>query len=526
MIKSQFKDMINANIHSPIALHYVGCILLMAVVTGLGWLFRVNLEIFNIALLYQLPVMLSAFWWGRWPSYFTVICSVLIFNFIFVPPVFAIRIDRLIWSSATFLIVSYVIGRRTELLRDEAVTAIQREQSTHALFDFSRAIAAVIDLDTICSEFTRQATKALQQKITLLLPDEKEVLSEWNSVRNNEPLNEAACTQANLEITAATWAYENRRHAGRFTDIYPEVENLYLPLVTRSDAVGVLGVHITTQPTHKQLRLMETWADLCAIAIERVKLTERAREAALLLESDRLRSALINSVSHELRTPLSLIIGSSSTLLEAEAAYTVQESRELLENIKHGANRMERVVTNLLDTARLESGMMQLKIDWCDVEDIIGAALRRLADQIKDRPLKIKTESQLPLLRGDCVLIEQVMINLLDNAIKYSPPGSEIEIVVSANSGSLQLSVADHGLGVPEEDLPHIFDKFYRATHQSKDNISGTGLGLSICKSILEAHGGTVFANNRIGGGAIIGFHLPLNSTTSSPVVKGRVENV
>ncbi|BBB92328.1 MAG TPA: ATP-binding protein [Methylomusa anaerophila] len=237
-----------------------------------------------------------------------------------------------------------------------------------------------------------------------------------------------------------------------------------------------------------------------------MKLAEAARETALLVESDRLRTALLNSISHELRTPLSGIIGSVSTLMEAGDLYNEQTRRELLETIQEGAVRMERVVANLLDTARLESGMLQLKTDWCDIEDIVGAALRRIGDMAHQ--LTVEIPNDLDLIRADCILLEQVLVNLVDNAIKYSPPASAIAITAAQENGSMQVSVLDNGPGIPSEDLSRIFDKFYRIRQPKQ--MSGTGLGLSICKGIIEAHGGRIWAQNRSGGGTAFHFIIPV----------------
>ena len=256
-------------------------------------------------------------------------------------------------------------------------------------------------------------------------------------------------------------------------------------------------------------RLMEAWAGLAAMAIERVKLTDKAREATLVLQSDRLRTALLNSISHELRTPLSSIMGSSSTLLDAGSLYSEEERRELLENINEGSNRMNLILSNLLDTARIESGMLKLKEDWCDIEDIVGSALRHLSEQTVGRHIDIKIPEDVPLVRGDCVLLGQVMINLIDNALKYSLPDSGVDINAYVLHDELTVAVADQGIGIPTEDLTKVFDKFYRIQHD-KINIPGTGLGLAICKSIVEAHGGRIQAENRSGGGAIFSFSIPL----------------
>jgi two-component system sensor histidine kinase KdpD len=503
---------------TAIWLPYGGSFLMVAAVTLFSWALRGEIENSNVSLLYQLPVVFSAFWWGRWPSYFTGICSVLAFDFLFIPPIFTFSVDdiRYLWSFLAFLIVAFVIGGRTELLRYEAATARLREKNTHALFDFSREIAAAIDLDSIVRELGSQIAVALNRGIVVLLPDENEKLVVWaqhepgvESRQESDGYKNTSLID-NDETAVATWVYQHKQVAGRSTDTLPGAQYLYFPLQTRDNVVGVLGICIIEKLiTPEQRRLMDAWAGLAAIAIERVKLTRKAREAALLLESDRLHTALFNSISHELRTPMSSIIGSATTLLESETMYSAEERRELIENIKVSSTRMNLTLINLLDTARLESGMMRLKVDWCDIEDIIGTALRNLTEQIKDRPLDILIPDDTPLLRGDCVLLGQVVINLVDNAVKYSPQGSGIEIRVICNKNKLQVSVGDRGIGIPAADLPHVFEKFYRI-QLGENTIPGTGLGLSICKSIIEAHDGKIWAENRSGGGAKISFSVPL----------------
>ena len=518
--KEQAAKITTASVSPPQnALHFFGSAAMVAVVTMFGQLLENKLEHVNIALLYQLPVMLSAFWWGRWPSYFAAICSVMAFDFLFVPPVLTFTVDdiRYVWSFLTFLIVAYIVGRRTELLRFDVEAARSREKNTRALYQFSREIAAVIDKDMIVRELAAQASSALNRKVVVLLPDENDHLIFWDEHDSGEAagiIGEKGGKETfedSAEAAVATWVYEQNEIAGRSTDTLPGSKYLYLPLRTRDRVVGVLGIHIVEKfITPEQRSLMDTWANLAAIAIERVVLTEKAQEAALLLKSDELRNALFNSISHELRTPLSSIIGSASTLIESGSMYSAKERQELLENIKVGADRMDRVVSNLLDTARLESGMMKLKKDWCDIEDIIGVALRRLADRIKKRPMKIDLPAGLPLFRGDFVLLEQVVLNLVDNAMKYSPPETPIEIKAAFDDNKLVVSVADHGLGIPQEALPHVFDKFYRA-HQRIVSTPGTGLGLAICKGIIEAHGGSIKAENQTGGGTLISISLPLD---------------
>ena len=505
---------------------YVYSLLMVAAITLVGFVIRDEIEPGNIALLYQLPVVLSAYWWGRWPAYFTGVFSVLAFDYLFVPPFYTFSVDdmRYLWSFFTFLIVAFVIGGRTELLRREAVAAKLREKNTQALFEFSREIAAVIDLDTIVRQLAKRVADALGRRIMVMLPDEKGRLSVYADFRPVEgdchTLRQPIADSA--EAAVAAWAYEHRRIAGRSTETLSGADNLYIPLATRESVVGLLGVKVVEKLiTPEQQKLMEAWAALAAIAIERVRLTEKAREATLVLESDRLRTALLNSISHELRTPLASIMGSASTLLESDSLYSADERHELLENITDGSKRMNLILSNLLDTARIESGMMKLKYDWCDIEDVIGTALQHLSEQVENRRLEINIREGIPLLQGDCVLLGQVVLNLVDNALKYSPADSSIEIQASATNEELTVSVADHGIGIPATDMEKIFDKFYRVQH-GESSIPGTGLGLSICKSIVEAHGGKIWAGNRSEGGAVISFNLPLTKTADPSVLEDR----
>jgi two-component system sensor histidine kinase KdpD len=254
--------------------------------------------------------------------------------------------------------------------------------------------------------------------------------------------------------------------------------------------------------------LLEAFAGLAAVAVARIQLTEQARETQLLAESESLRTSLFNALSHDLRTPLASIIGSVTGLLEEGSVYTPDARRDLLQNIEQGATRMNRLINNLLDMARLESGMLQLHKEWCDIQDIIGVAVSRLDELLKSRPVEIKIQPDMPLLQADCVLIEQVLVNLLDNALKFSETGSEIVITASSDKKVAEVSVADKGLRIPAEDLERVFDKFYRL--HSPRQVSGTGLGLAICKGIIEAHGGQIWASDNPAGGVIITFILPL----------------
>ncbi|AJQ25828.1 sensor histidine kinase [Pelosinus fermentans] len=483
--------------------HYIAGLLMIILMTAGNWWWRHYLEPMHFMLLYLLPVLLSAVWWGKGPSYVTALCSVLFFDFFFISPIFTFNISDLpyMWSLPLFLLISFIIGGQTEKLRVEVTLARQREKTTGALYSFSREIAAIVDIGVIVGILAEQVWQTLDKSVAVFLPqDEKLVLAaEAGPGKIGEDAGEKA---------VAVWAFEHGEIAGHCTDTLPGARYMYLPLTTSQNTVGVLGIEIHEEIlTSPQKRLMEAWAGLAAIAVERVKLAEQARQAALLAESDQLRTALFNSISHELRTPLSSIIGAISGLMDTEGVYSENDKKELLETVKEGADRMNRLVVNLLDTARLESGMMQLKKDWCDIEDITGSALRRVGECIKGRALLVNIAPDLPMIKADCVLLEQVVVNLLDNACKYSVQGSEIVITASQDTSVIQVSIADRGIGIPTENLMQIFDKFYRV--EQLKTVNGTGLGLSICKGIIEAHGGTIQAENRPGGGTVMTFILP-----------------
>ncbi len=486
--------------------HYIYGILLISLITAGNWWWRDYVEPVHIIMLYLLPVLLTAVWWGKGPSYVTAIYSVLLFDFMFIPPILSFNVSdlRYIWSLPLFLLVAFIIGGQTERLRLEAKLARQREKSTRALYAFSREIAAVVNINVIVRHLVDQSSQTLERPVAVFLPQKNDKLI---------LAAEAGATQAGIdtsELAVAIWAYEHGEIAGRCTETLPGAKYMYLPLTTSGNTVGVFGIHIQEKMlTPAQRRLIESWAGLAAIAVERVNLAEQAGKAALLLASDQLSTALFNSISHELRTPLASIIGAISGLLDTKGVYSGEDKKELLETVKEGAARMDRVVANLLDTARLESGMMQLKKDWCDIEDITGIALRRVTESIKDRSLSVNIPENLPLVKADCVLLEQVLVNLLDNACKYSAKGSEIVITANQDEAVVQVSVADQGSGIPSEDLTRVFDKFYRV--EQLKSVSGTGLGLSICKGIIESHGGYIHAENRPGGGTVMTFAIPFD---------------
>jgi two-component system sensor histidine kinase KdpD len=282
-------------------------------------------------------------------------------------------------------------------------------------------------------------------------------------------------------------------------------------LKTSQGVVGVLGVKPKDSASHlspDQRRLLETFASQAALAIERAQLAEQAQYAHLLQATDRLQTALLNSISHDLRTPLVTITGALSSLSEGGPAMDSQIRQSLIDTALEEAERMNRLIGNLLNMTRLEAGALQVVKQPGDVQDVIGTALENLIGRLEDRQVLVQVPEDLPLIPMDFVLIVQVLANLIDNSLKYSPPDTPIEIRAWQAAGEMFIQVSDRGVGIPAEDLARVFDKFYRV--QRPENITGTGLGLSICKGIIDAHNGRIWAEHRPGGGTIVSFTLSL----------------
>jgi len=496
---------------SPASLFpYVWTLLMMAGLTALAAALRDVLGLVNIAMLYLVPVLLSAVRWGTGTAVAAALTGVAAFDFFLVPPVlsFTVADIRYVLTFVIFLAVAVFTGHLSARSRRQVVHSRRREARVSALYSLSREIAAVAELEPVLQGIVKKVAATIEGQVVLLLPEKggKLALQASSETGENSFFNDN-------EYAVAAWVFERGLKAGRRTDTLGAASGLYLPLRTDNEIHGVLGLRSEDPDTYfepEQLRLLEAFAGLASVAVARVLLAERAREAQTLAESERLRTALFNSLSHDLRTPLASIIGAATGLLENDEVYTPGARWELLQSILQGALRMSRFVHNLLDMARLEGGLVQPKKDWCDIQDIVGVAVGRLDESLKGRPLRINIEPGLPLVRADFVLIEQVLVNLLDNALKYSGPGAGIGIDARRRGGEMEISVSDHGQAIPAEDLERIFDKFYRL--QSPRLVSGTGLGLAICKGFVEAHGGKIWAANNPAGGVVMTFTLPLEN--------------
>jgi two-component system sensor histidine kinase KdpD len=462
----------------------------------------------NLVMLYLAVVVVSALNWGRGPAIVASILSVVAFDFLFVPPFFNFTVSdtQYILTFVGLLLVGLIMSTLASRAHEQAQAAQRREAETAELYDFSRDLAAAVGIRDILRILIEHIERNFGRDGIVLLPADP-------------PGTGLAVTaaSANLklddhEMAVADWVHRQGKPAGPGTDTLPAARYRYFPLKTARGVLGVLGVGGRSESgqhlSAEERRSLEVVAGQASLAIERTQLGEAARRAEVLQATEKLQTALLNSISHDLRTPLVSITGALSSLRDGSAAMDDANRRSLVENAYTEAERLNRLVGNMLDMTRLEAGALRLAQEPCDVQDVIGAALTQIESALGDRPVRLDVPEDLPLVPMDFVTIVQVLVNLLDNAVKYSPPQSPIDLRARAAGAFLEIEVSDRGWGIPKEDLARVFDKFYRV--RRPESIGGTGLGLSICKGIVEAHGGFIGAENRPDGGTTITVALPL----------------
>lgn len=491
--------------HRPL-LRYAYAVLLVVAATLFGALISPYLSPTNLVLFYLLAVVIAAVYLGRGPAVLTSLLGVLAFDFLFVPPrgTFVVADAEYILTFLALFLVGLVVSQLAARVREQADAARQREQDSTTLYALSRELAVAADLDDVLRAVRTNAAAIFERRVVVFLPSP-------STHRLAPATKEDQLAIETNELAVAVWAFEHGQPAGRDTDTLPAAKMRFMPLKTARGILGVIGVAPTDSDHHlspAQRRLFEAFASLAAVAIERAQLADAARSAEVSRATEKLQTALLNSISHDLRTPLVSITGALTYLQEDRSALDEKTRQTLLENAREETERLNRLVGNLLDMTRLEADALHLVREPSGLEDVIGSALEQLDRRLEGRTVKVDVPSDLPLVPMDFSLIVQVLVNLIDNALKYSPRESPIEIRASVQGDQVRVQVMDRGVGIPAEDLPRVFDKFFRV--QRPDMVSGTGMGLAICKGIVEAHGGTITAENRLGGGTLITFTLPL----------------
>jgi two-component system sensor histidine kinase KdpD len=462
-------------------------------------------------LVYIFVVSLLALFAGRGPVFVAAAVSAILWDFLYIPPRFTIWISQFedVLMFAMYFTVALITGTLTSRLRAQEKAVRHREERATAMYTLVREVVNAITMDEVLRTAVEQISQAFNADVAFLLASPDGHLAEQSHSASTLILSPD-------ELHVASFAYEKRKTAGRFTDTLPKAEAEWLPLRAQKDVVGVMGLrtHEGRQLSTDQQMLLETFARQVALAIERERLDEAAEHTRVVLESERLYKTLLNSVSHELRTPIATITGAASSLQDDKINHDPARWSTVVNEIQGAANRLNRVVENLLGMTRVESGRLKPKLEWCDVSDLISVTVNRMKPDFTQHELVVDVASDLPLVQIDFVMMEQALLNLLHNAVVHTPPGTRVRVTARVDGNDLLLVVADRGPGLPPADIDRVFDKFYRAPGAKP---GGTGLGLSISKGLVETHGGTIKAENRANGGARFLIRLPIGTPPEVP---------
>lgn len=491
--------------------HYVTSFLMVSVWTALFKIFFPRVELINLAMTYLIINVLISLRYGQGPALFASLMSIACFDFFFIPPylTFSVHDARYVVTFIVMFVVTVLTSRLMTRLRQSAEAASARERFTSSLYALSREMLKDPLFREIPHAVVRHLSQSISADVVMFLGTEPELL--FLEASSNPAWHFTSSDQA-----VAQWVFKNAKVAGLGTSTLPSAKALFFPLIASRGVLGVVGL----KPFRKvedhepafessEEHFIESVLNQAALSIEKAMLSEEAHETEKEVERERLTSTLLSSVSHDLRTPLTSISGSATTLLtlldHKNSSDTNQ--RRLLETIVDESDRLNRLVTNILHITRLESGQIHLRKDLHSLEEIIGSTLNRLENTLKNRPITIHLPENLPLIPLDDLLMEQVFLNLIENACRYTPEGSPIDIEAIQNHDTVRVLVKDTGPGIPVADQKKVFEKFYR---RNSSDIMGTGLGLAICSGIIKIHGGNIGVENREGGGSIFYIDLPL----------------
>lgn len=485
-----------------------GCAVLSSLFSTLvAWLMVEHFALANLVMVFLLGVVFIATRFGRDPSVLASILSVALFDFFFVPPYYSFSVEdgQYLFTLLTMLVVGIVISNLMVNVHSQAKVASHRERRAAVLYAISRELASSQTEEDIVRTAVRHLHSEFSSRNVILFPDSNGSVVYPKQKSIAESLHGA-------DLSVAQWVLDHNEMAGQGTNTLPGAEAIYFPVCGEDKVLGVLAllpVNLRRVFLPEQQKLLETFLRQIGQAVTRIRLAEQAKLTQMQVETERLRNSLLSAISHDLRTPLATIIGSASTLLEGEGHLKTEDKLDLSRVIIDEAERMSNLINNILDMARLDAGVVELNKQWHPLEEIIGTVLTRLHQQLADRVVKVKLPAGIPMIYVDAVLIEQVLINLLENAIRYTPQGSELEINADLSAYAVEIAVADRGPGIPKGREEHLFEKFYQARHEAAQ--SGVGLGLAICRAIVEVHGGRINAQNRMDGGAVFTFVLPID---------------
>lgn len=487
---------------------YVATVAAVALALGVAYLAQPLIGVESADLVFLVAVIGVAHRFGLQPSLAAAVLSMVAYQFVILEPLYKISFADVknLTALGFFFFTAFVVSNLTAKVRAQATTARNRAATTEALYAFSKKLAGIVSLDDLLWAAAYQIAHSLKTDVVIVLPDVQGALRVKAGFPPEDDLDQG-------ELGAAKWSYENNRPAGRGSDTLPGASRLFLPLRTSGGAIGVVGLATGQRSemllTSDERRLLDALMDQAAVALERVKLAGQINEARLAAESERLRAALLTSLSHDLKTPLASILGAVTSLRQYRDLLDSPARDELVSTIQEEAERLSRFVGNLLDMTKIESGPIELDRESACIDEIVATALQRVSGMVSSHKVKVDLEANLPMLDLDVMLFEQALVNLLDNASKYAPPGSEIRIRAKRTRGAVAIEVLDEGPGIPEDRLERVFEKFHRVKQGDRQR-AGTGLGLAICRGFVQALGGRIVAANRADrSGAIFTITFP-----------------
>lgn len=493
----------------PVASDVVIGVLVATIAVGLAVLFGAGLERLtsfpNISMVFLFAVLLAALRFGLWPAIAAAVLSFLAYNFFFTSPrhTFTVALPHELLSLFMFLVVAVVTGGLAGRLREQADATRERAEATQSLYDFSRKLSGAASLDDVLWVFANHVAMAVKGASIILLHDGKDL-----TVAGSWPPDDRL---SNSDWAAARWAYQKREPAGHATATLPNARLQFRPLVGAQSTIGVIGIDPADDflPVSTEAAL-QSIIEQATLAIDRTRLVDEAAKAESRAERERLHAALLSSVSHDLRTPLASMLGAVTSLRTFGDRLTASDREDMLATIEEETRRLTRFVSNLLDMTKLEAGVTELGREWVELDDVIRGATVRAERAYPDRRVEFEIPTQLPLVRGDATLLEQIVFNILDNAFKFSGPETVPRVTVAPSAEAVAISVTDDGIGIPRDALERVFDKFFRVSG-GDGRPPGTGLGLSICSGLIKAMGGTIVAESPVsdGRGTRITISLP-----------------
>lgn len=482
---------------------------------GLRFLHLADAEA-NTVMLFLAAVAWTAFRYGRGPAVFASVLAVLVFDFFFIPPfhTFAVADTQYVVTFVVMLVIGLVISTLTSRLRSQIENTRLRERRTSSLYELGKQLSSLYGKVFLVG--------AAGGKVAEMLGGEVAIYLRQPSVPPELAFgHDTIIARHAVSLPVAQWVIEHDQLAGAGTNTLPNAAALFFPLTGSQGTHGAIAIRV---PDTERLldpefrRLLDACANQLALALERDQLAIEAANARIQAEAEQVRSSLLSSVSHDLKTPLAAIAGASSSLLEA-TSLDEETRRQLLETVADEAARLNRLLENILQMSKLDAGAATPLCQWHVLEELVGSALHRTRRELAQHEVAVQLSSELPLLYVDGLLMEQVFVNLFENAARYTPEGTKVTIRAALDGEHMRIAISDLGPGLPAGAEERIFDKFYRAS-PTADGGRGSGLGLAICRAIIKAHGGTLVAANRPGGGAEFVIRLPVSKDAPQVVVE------